>query len=571
MKKKGNKSIIGVLQFAFKIMTKKEKVYFFFLAILYALSGVLTLVPAQVLSILVSLIGGEQAVFFGITIPSNINLVTLIIICAIVVFLIDALITSLHFFKNKFSLKLYMRVKEVAFSWATTPRKDLNLGMTIGDSTYRINDSIADFDWCINCLYDTILPCIFSSVVSAVYICLIEIYAIPVLVAGLILTTIVFLVRQKVESPVTKRMEKCNSRVTNFLVNTLHNLTLINIFKSQELESRNLDEKVEDYQNISKKRFRIWQVYWIVMALIDVLATYIIILICSGRVASGLVSASTIVLVISYVSKVFSPIQDFGWFINTSTQLMTKIERLEELRPTKATAIDTTLDNYTKPIEKITLRNVSVANGEDTIIQNINYSIEKGKLTVVTGESGGGKTTSLRALTGMSERIDGDIILNDEYTVHSMYSFINRMSIVMQSPHILNRNVRDNVYYPDVTPNEDTKKIVDNLNMNKIINKRFNEDCEEDLEQKLSGGEKKRICILRGLIQDKEVYIFDEPTNELDAENTIAVLNEINKLKQKAIVMVVTHDKRMIDKADEVVYINNAVRKDPAISSENKN
>lgn len=570
MKKKGNKSIIGVLQFAFKIMTKKEKAYFFFLAILYALSGVLTLVPAQVLSILVSLIGGEQAVFFGITIPSNINLVTLIIICAIVVFLIDALITSLHFFKNKFSLKLYMRVEEVAFSWATTPRKDLNLGMTIGDATYRINDSIADFDWCINCLYDTILPCIFSSVVSAVYICLIEIYAIPVLVAGLILTTIVFLVRQKVESPVTKRMEKCNSRVTNFLVNTLHNLTLINIFKSQELESRNLDEKVEDYQNISKKRFRIWQVYWIVMALIDVLATYIIILICSGRVASGLVSASTIVLVISYVSKVFSPIQDFGWFINTSTQLMTKIERLEELRPTKATAIDTTLDNYTKPIEKITLRNVSVANGEDTIIQNINYSIEKGKLTVVTGESGGGKTTSLRALTGMSERIDGDIILNDEYTVHSMYSFIDRMSIVMQSPHILNRNVRDNVYYPDVTPNEDTKKIVDNLNMNKIINKRFNEDCEEDLEQKLSGGEKKRICILRGLIQDKEVYIFDEPTNELDAENTIAVLNEINKLKQKAIVMVVTHDKRMIDKADEVVYINNAVRKDPAISSENK-
>ena len=73
---------------------------------------------------------------------------------------------------------------------------------------------------------------------------------------------------------------------------------------------------------------------------------------------------------------------------------------------------------------------------------------------------------------------------------------------------------------------------------------------------------KKRICILRGLIQDKEVYIFDEPTNELDAENTNTVLKEINKLKKKAIVMVVTHDKRMIDKADQVVVINNAVRKE---------
>ena len=67
---------------------------------------------------------------------------------------------------------------------------------------------------------------------------------------------------------------------------------------------------------------------------------------------------------------------------------------------------------------------------------------------------------------------------------------------------------------------------------------------------------------MRGLIQDKEVYIFDEPTNELDAENTNTVLKEINKLKKKAIVMVVTHDKRMIDKADQVVVINNAVRKE---------
>ena len=562
MKKKTNKSIIGVLQFAFRIMSKKEKAYFVFLALLYAFSGILTLIPAQVLSILVSLISGEKALFFGIPIPNDINLIALIIICAVMVFLIDALITTLHFFKNKFSLKLYMRVKQEAFAWATIPRKNLNLGMTIGDATYRINDSIADFEWCINSLYDTILPCIFSSIVSAVYICFVEVYAISVLVVGLILTTCVFLVRQKIENPITKQMERCNSRVTNFLVNTLHNLTLINLFKSQKLESKNLEEKIDDYQNVSKKRFRIWQVYWIIMALIDVLATYIIILICSSRVSSGFVSASTIVIVISYVSRVFSPIQDFGWFINTSTQLMTKIERLEELRPTDKTTMDTTHDYYTKPIEKITLKDVCVVNDDDTIIKNINYSIEKGKLTVITGESGGGKTTSLRALTGIAERISGDIIINDEYKVNSMYSFIDRMSIVMQSPYILNRNVKENVYYPEIQATNDSKQIVENLHMGSIINKKFNEDCEGDLEQKLSGGEKKRICILRGLIQDKQVYIFDEPTNELDAENTRAVLKEINKLKKKVIVMVVTHDKRMIDKADNVVYINNATRKE---------
>ncbi|MDY5676346.1 MAG: ABC transporter ATP-binding protein [Eubacteriales bacterium] len=561
MKKKRNKSIIGVLQFAFGIMSRKEKAYFAFLGLLYAFSGALLLVPAQIIAILVSLIGGQSAQFFGIPIPSDINLTTLILGCATLVFVISAFETSLHYFKNKFVLKLYMKVKEVGFSWATTPRKNLNLGMTTGDATYRINESIADFDWVMNCLYDTILPNLFSSIASAIYICLIEIYAIPVLLVGLIITTIVFLVRQKIENPVTKQMEKCNSRVTNFLVNTLSNLTLVNLFRSQKLESHNLDTKIEDYKDVSKKRFRIWQFYWIAMALIDVVATYSIILICSSRVASGVVSASSIVLIISYVEKVFSPIQNFGWFINSSTQLMTKIERLEELRPTEKTEMNDN-DIYDKPITKIELKNVTVKNDDDTIIKDINYAIERGKLTVITGESGGGKTTSLRALTGIAERLSGDIIINDEYKVISMYSFIDRMSVVMQSPYILNRNVKQNVYYPDISFTPEAKETITNLHMNQIINKKFNEDCEEDLSQKLSGGEKKRICILRGLIQDREVYIFDEPTNELDADNTKAVLNEINKLKSKAIVMVVTHDKRMIDKADQVIHINNAVRID---------
>ena len=143
------------------------------------------------------------------------------------------------------------------------------------------------------------------------------------------------------------------------MVNTLGNLTLINLSKSQEQEKRNLHTRTKDYLNSNKKRFLIWCVYWSVMALIDAGCTYGIILICSGRVASGIISASSIVLILSYVAKVFSPVQDFGWFLNVSTQLMSKIDRLQELQPNSTNAIDTSKDSYDKPIEKITLKNVN--------------------------------------------------------------------------------------------------------------------------------------------------------------------------------------------------------------------
>ena len=92
-----------------------------------------------------------------------------------------------------------------------------------------------------------------------------------------------------------------------------------------------------------------------------------------------------------------------------------------------------------------------------------------------------------------------------------------------------------------------------------VKDKKFNEDSEQEMQYMLSGGEKKRICVLRGLLQKKEVFVFDEPTNELDSVNTNIVLDYINELKKDAIVMVVTHDKRMIDKADKIVKINNKI------------
>jgi len=556
-----NKSFIGVIGFLFKIMDSKDKWNFLLLTFAYALSGFFKLLPTQITAMLVAIISGKGATFFGISISASANLTIIIILSACAAFLPGLTGSILGYLKNKFAMSMLLKTKRVAFGWATTPRKNLNLGMTIGDATYRINDSVTDIDFVLTTYFDTILPQISMAVMSAIFVIVMEIWSLPVLLIGLLAAFTLFLIRQKVEIPVTTMMEKNGARVTNFLVNSLGNLTLINLSQSQGLEGDLLKKRTDDYLNSSKKRFRIWKYYWIINYLIDVLCTYIIILICSSRVQSGTIDASDIVIIIGYVANVFSPIQNFGWFLNSSTQLMTKINRLEELKPTELTTIDVTQDVYDRPIESIRLDRVKVINDDDTIIDNINYELKKGELTVVTGESGGGKTTSLRALLGIAERVSGDIIINDEYKANSMYSFIDRFAVVMQSPYIFNRDVKDNVYYPDIIESAETRQTIRGLKMSRIISKKFDEDSEQEMQYKLSGGEKKRICVLRGLLQKKEVYVFDEPTNELDAENTNIVLDYINELKKDAIVMVVTHDKRMIDRADKIVTINNRVNK----------
>ena len=72
----------------------------------------------------------------------------------------------------------------------------------------------------------------------------------------------------------------------------------------------------------------------------------------------------------------------------------------------------------------------------------------------------------------------------------------------------------------------------------------------------MSGGEKKRISVARGLLRESKIYIFDEPTNDLDNKNAQNVIKQINKLKKNAIVIVVSHDERVMKKADQLIEFN---------------
>ena len=95
--------------------------------------------------------------------------------------------------------------------------------------------------------------------------------------------------------------------------------------------------------------------------------------------------------------------------------------------------------------------------------------------------------------------------------------------------------------------------IADVLEMDKIAKRK---DEEGNVAKSLSGGEKKRIDLIRSLSKEADIYIFDEPTNELDKLNIEKVLNEFSALKNKQkMVIVISHDKRLQTIADEIIEI----------------
>ena len=181
-------------------------------------------------------------------------------------------------------------------------------------------------------------------------------------------------------------------------------------------------------------------------------------------------------------------------------------------------------------------------------------TFKKGELVVVSGESGCGKSTLIKIICGLAEKTGGDIIITGKKKMISVYSAVENMSVAMQDAYIFNRDVKLNVLYPDGNiDQEDYQPVVDKLSLGNVIEREYSDDGERGLDTMLSGGEKKRIGLARTLIKKADLYIFDEPTNDLDNTNARKIISSIVKLKKDAIVIVVSHDDRVKAVADRQI------------------
>ncbi len=190
-------------------------------------------------------------------------------------------------------------------------------------------------------------------------------------------------------------------------------------------------------------------------------------------------------------------------------------------------------------------------------LNETDFSIEGGTLTVVTGRSGGGKTTLLNILGGLLKPSSGKVEINgtDIYSINDKELSELRNKHIAVIPQgvsaVYTLTVLENVLLPTVIYK---KRTAENLSRAEELLQRFGiDDLKDSMPSELSGGELRRMAIARALINDPEFILADEPTGDLDDENTKVVLDILSKKsKEGSAVMIISHDPDTLGYADRI-------------------
>jgi putative ABC transport system ATP-binding protein len=190
--------------------------------------------------------------------------------------------------------------------------------------------------------------------------------------------------------------------------------------------------------------------------------------------------------------------------------------------------------------------------GENQLFGSREIGLPKNGLIVISGSSGSGKTTLLKNVAGHENTLPLKVSIFSEKEEHR--NLENLISYCPQQPQIVSGSLRDNIFlFCNNTQNVEAslEELASTFCLEESLLSRT-----ELSANTLSGGQKKRIGLARAFALNKPVYLLDEPTSELDNNTAQVLIRALVKKSRSALIMVSTHDEKIIQQSEEVICLD---------------
>lgn len=189
-------------------------------------------------------------------------------------------------------------------------------------------------------------------------------------------------------------------------------------------------------------------------------------------------------------------------------------------------------------------------------LRDVNISIDAGEIIGIMGPSGSGKSSLLYVLSGLRKPVNGTVYYKDRdmesFDLNSQAKLrISEFGFIFQRLFLIDYlTVLDNILVASGVRGKEAEKsgieLLNRLKIGHLANKK---------PFQLSGGQRQRVAIARALINKPSIIFADEPTASLDHKNAVEVMNVLKELRERTTIIIVTHDRSVLENADRIIEI----------------
>jgi len=486
-----------------------------------------------------------------------------------VVFAFFAISFSLSFLEYYRSLQVKQVIKSIVFNFAKKAFSNMetfDIGFfrkqDVGDYIYRLSYDVSALGEMIE---EGMLPLITSGLyllftttimfTISVRLTLISLTVLPFLAAGL------YFFNRKIVI-VTKRSEYWNSTVFSFVQQTLSQLKIIQAFSQEQKESGEFNQKMG---TSLKTDFRLYRLNFLLSLLVGVIiaVSYSFIIAIGIRYFfAGELTTGLLIIFIFYLDNLTNPLLNIIYASSMLRETYVRVGRMKDFFIKKSHTYDSgSLITITDP--RIQFENVNLkGSGDVSILRNVSCTFEAGKLTVLVGVSGSGKTSLISLIPRLiNDPTKGKIFINGrdfrEYTISALRHAI---AFVPQENNLFNETIYDIISYGD--PNSSMKDVREAAKLamaDEFIHEHpsgYHFRVGEDGNY-LSGGQRQRLMLARAFMKkDAKILIFDEPLSSLDIVTRTHIWKRIREFSHGKTTIIVSNVLDVISNADHIIFIN---------------
>ncbi|MDU9293991.1 ABC transporter ATP-binding protein [Staphylococcus pseudintermedius] len=484
------------------------------------------------------------------------------IIALVAVFLVNAVLSGFgYYLLNKIGEKIIYAIRSVLWEHIIhlkMPFFDKNesgqLMSRLTDDTKVINDFISQK-----------LPGFFPAVITLIG-SLIMLFVLDWQMTLLTFITIPIFILVIV--PLGKIMQKISTNtqteIANFsglLGRVLTEMRLVKVANTEKLELDKAHSNLKTIYNLGLKQAKIAAVVQPISGIIMLITIGIILGFGGMRIASGAISAGTLVAMIFYVLNLSIPLINISTLVTDYKKAVGASQRIYEIlhEPLENIAAPNLQDEI--PTGDLKFDHVYFGYDDTPVLKDVSFNVLRGEVTAFVGPSGSGKSTLFSLIERMYE-IDQGGIYYDGTSIDalSLTDWRRKIGYVMQSNAMMNGTIRDNILYgvDREVPEEELIHYAKLANCHEFIME-FEQGYDTIVGErglKLSGGQRQRIDIARSFVKNPDILLLDEATANLDSESERKIQEALDILMENRTTIVIAHRLSTIKKAGQIIFLD---------------